>query len=155
MARVALTDDEALALSGATDTVNKAVYPTVGSYDYAATVLRLMQRTLELGGAIGSQFEVGQDDASAVSIYVGAGKTVIGGEYVSYVGEVIDLSGYGNDVVYVWLADDGGGDAEVVTGTEAADWPGTAHVRLAEVTIVDGAISGIVDWRGALLFAVS
>lgn len=157
MARVELTDDEALALGGLRDVVAQLTLPTPLKFDSAADLMRVFSRVASLASGAGSQFEVFVDDSAAMSVGVGAGRCTIGGVPVAYAGEVIDLSAYDGDTAYVWLEDDGGGDAQVGVATDATGWPGTAHLRLAEVTVADGAIasSGLVDWRGAALFVVS
>ncbi len=99
--------------------------------------------------------EVYRDDASAVSVGVGRGRCRIGGGVVTFNGGVLDLASYGDDVVYVWLVDSGGGVGSVGHASDGTGWPGGDHLKLAEVTVSGGAVGvdGILDRRSETVYA--
>ena len=51
-----------------------------------------------------------------------------------------------NDTTYVWLYNDAG-TATIGSAIDATGWPAITHVKLAEVTLVDGVITAILDRR--------
>ncbi len=90
----------------------------------------------------------------AMHINVAPGRLSINGVPLPYDGQAVDLSSLDDDIAYVWLHNNGGvatlGYADAATG-----WPAYAHLKLAEVTLADGAITDIVDRRLDAVFHAS
>ena len=71
---------------------------------------------------------------------------------LDFAGQTSELAAYNNDTAYVWLFDNAGA-AGLGIGTDAAGWPGTAHIKLAEVTLAAGVITQLLDRRLETVFS--
>lgn len=91
-------------------------------------------------------YQVKEDDTGGTYIYVMPGRARIGGVLLVYAGAAIDLAAHNDDVAYVWLKDVGG-VATIAFANDATGWPVTDHIKLAEVTLVGGVITAILDRR--------
>lgn len=151
MSSKTLSDNDALALSGRTLPQTGVTMPTVGSFDYRADVLRLANRLSALGRA--GLTGLVESTPTGVGVEVTGGAVTLAGAAVRYAGETVDLAALGDGTAYVWLANVGG----TPTAQAGADWPATAHLKLAEVPIVGGVIddAAILDWRTAALFTIA
>jgi hypothetical protein len=137
-----LTDTEALALSGVTNTETRATHTVVGQFNHAAARKRLDARILELC-ELNAELEVYKDTAAATTVGIGAGRRNLGNNAVVYAGGTVSLSAYNNATGLVWLYSNSG-TATIGTGSS---WPSYPHWKLAEVTIAAGVITGILDRR--------
>lgn len=99
---------------------------------------------LDLAGA--GSMQVREDDANATTVRIMAGRYRIHGTVLAYAGGAVDLAAHNNDTAYVW-AYNSSGSAAILFGADGSGWPGTAHLKLAEVTLSAGAITAIVDRR--------
>lgn len=101
-----------------------------------------------LDRAAAGVLRVERSTAANTSVEVFAGRAGFTGTILSYAGDVVDLSAYGDDTIYIW-AYNNTGTLAIGTATDAAGWPATDHIKLAEVTIVDGDIAydAILDRR--------
>ena len=118
-------------------------YPEAGRQPYHEWLIREMAHIDE--AANGSLLV--KDENATMTIRVMPGEATLDGVALVYAGATVDLSAFNNDVAYVWLHDSGGGVAAINKGTDAAGWPTTAHVKLAEVTLSAGLITAIADRR--------
>ncbi len=109
----------------------------------------IMSTLYHLGEASAGWLQVREDDSSALAVRVTPGRASFDGAAYSYAGGVV--SGLtNNDTTYIWAEIDGG-SLTIDSGIDGSGWPATAHLKLAEVTISAGAISGIVDRRQELM----
>lgn len=145
MAELQLTDDEALAYSGTTDADAGLTYPTVGDSSWAADLYRLVRRLATLAVF---DLHVYPVSGNADAVGVRAGRCRIGATEYSYAGADPAVDGLAdNETTYLWAEDDGGGGVQVASAAQGVGWPGTAHLKLAEVTMASGVITSIVDRR--------
>lgn len=145
MAELRLTDDEALALGGTTDSRAGFLYPTVGEAEYGAKLLRLFAK---LAANAVTDLQVYAVASNADAVGVRAGRCTLAGTIYSYAGEDPALDGLtDDDTTYVWAEDDGAGSLQIDSALDGTGWPATAHIKLAEVTMASGVITGIVDRR--------
>jgi len=108
----------------------------------------LIQTLLHVDVTAASFFQVRKDDADDVTVRVMPGRLTLDGTVLVYAGGTVDLSDENNDTAYIWLYNDGG-TAKIGHGSDAAGWPSTRHIKLAEVTLAAGSFaeSDIVDRR--------
>jgi hypothetical protein len=145
-----LSAEEIEALVGTRHGVTGMEYPPQGLQPYYQWLIRTLHLLAESSaGAL----RVAQDASSPTAVTVAPGRASIQGVALSYEGGVIDLAGFNNDTVYVWLFDDSGA-AAVGFGAEGDGWPVQAHIKLAQVTLEAGAITGILDRRFETVFRV-
>ena len=132
-------------------------HPTAG-FEYPVNGLQpyyqwLVSALHLLGEASAGSLRVNPDDATDTTIRVEPGRAVIDGAVLTWpdsagsIGGTIDIGTFNNETVYVWLFDQGGGVAGI--GHDCADngWPGTPHIKLAEVTLSSGRITSLIDRR--------
>jgi len=95
---------------------------------------------------------VAADDASETSVVIAPGRATILGVVLDFAGQTSELSAYNNDTAYVWLFDNAS-VAGLGIGTNAQGWPVASHIKLAEVTLSAGVITGILDRRLETVFS--
>lgn len=145
MAIKQLSDDDALALNGTTDADTGLEYPQLLQARWAEAILRGLN-TFLLAALPDLRVVEVVGNADAVAVLPGA--VVIAGNAYDYAGEDPAADALtDNDVTYIWLQLDGAGGVEIASAIDGTGWPAQAHVKLAEVTMVAGAITGIVDRR--------
>lgn len=94
-------------------------------------------------------YATGSSNADAVNIR--AGEVTIGGVELVYAGATAAVDSLTNNATtYIWIANDGSGLPTIASAVAATGWPGTAHEKLAEVTMRGGAIARILDRRSHL-----
>ena len=138
-----LSNSEILALVGTTEAGVGFTYPAIGTqpyYDWLMETLNLLARSSV------PDYRVSPDAAGPMRVFVAPGRASIGGVGLVFTGETIDLSTYNNDTVYLWLEDQSS-VATIGVATDAAGWPGGAHLKLAEVTLAAGTVTQILDRR--------
>jgi hypothetical protein len=145
-----LSPDEIDALVGTRHPVTGIEYPPNGLQPYYHWLMRAMHLISE--STIGA-FRVAPADTSATTILVAPGRASVSGVVLDFPGATIDLFGFNNDTAYVWLYNNTG-SAAVGTANDATGWPGTTHIKLAEVVIAAGEITQIIDRRIDHLFSV-
>lgn len=91
-------------------------------------------------------YQVKEDDANNTTIAILPGRAVIDGVVLVYAGGTVDLAALNNDTAYVWVTDNAG-SPQIGSGADASGWPSVPHIKLAEVTLASGVITGIVDRR--------
>ncbi|HEX7009981.1 MAG TPA: hypothetical protein VF184_08365 [Phycisphaeraceae bacterium] len=145
-----LSAEEMEALVGTRHGVTGMEYPPQGLQPYYQWLVRTLHLLAESSaGAL----RVARDASSPTAVTISPGRASIQDAALSYEGGVIDLAEHNNDTVYVWLFDDGGA-AAVGFGAEGDGWPAQAHIKLAQVTLEAGAITGILDRRFETVFRV-
>lgn len=108
---------------------------------------KMMAATVLLDRASAGDFRVEKDAGAELTVWVCQGRAAIDGVVLALAGGVaVDLSAHDDDTAYVWLYDDEGAPG-IGAGADGDGWPMTAHIRLAEVTLAGGVITGIVDRR--------
>ncbi|MEM1213044.1 MAG: hypothetical protein AAGI68_12200 [Planctomycetota bacterium] len=145
MAERYLSDDEATAtLSGTIDEATGLPFIKQDG-NYANNVARAFDViSKQLFGDLRVYAVEGNDDAVGVR----PGRCVIGSTEYSYAGAEPAVDGLAdNDVTYVWAEDDGSGGLQIGSAVDGTGWPVGDHLKLAEVTVSSGLVSGIVDRR--------
>ncbi len=145
-----LSPDEIDALVGTRHPVTGVEYPPNGLQPYYHWLIRALHLLSE--SSIGA-FRVAKEETSGTTVRVAPGRATLSGVVLGYPGGNIDLSGFNNDTAYVWLHNNAGSPA-VGTAPDATGWPGTTHLKLAEVTIASGQVTQIIDRRIDHLFSV-
>lgn len=120
------------------------LFPARGTSPSFYEVMRMFY---ELAESSFGALQVKNDDAAAMTVLVNAADKIVldGGEY-DFAGDTEDLSGFNNDVAYVY-AEISGGNLIISSASDATGWPVTPHIKLAEVTISSSVITDIEDRR--------
>lgn len=150
MPTVQLTESQIQSLVDTRHPSVDLLYPPSGLQPYYLWLINSLHRLAESSA---SAFQVTPDDASAMSIRIAPGRAAIGSSVLVYGGETIDLAANNNQTVYVWLHDNAG-QAQVQTAISGSDWPGSSHIKLAEVTLAAGTITAILDRRWETILKV-
>lgn len=138
-----LTHNEVENLVGTRHTITGIEYPPNGLQPYYHWLIRTLHLLAE--SSLGA-LRVSADDSSGTSIRVAPGRASISGVVLDHWGQLLDLSSYNNDTAYIWLFNNSG-TPSIGVGADASGWPGMSHLKLAEVTMVSGQISHILDRR--------
>jgi len=149
MSETPLTNSEAAALSGTTDTDTDLVYPTNTAADYANSIFRAIHRLNTIAEAV-NQLRVYKD--GALTFGVRAGKYLNGDTPVNYAG-ADEQALTDDDTNYIYLT--AAGTLTVnITGFPTPS--ATPHVPLATILTASGAyaLSDITDYRGRAIFQV-
>lgn len=146
MSELPLTDNQAAALSGTTDTDVGATYPSATQKVWQNAGYRLFEwfvRAFRLANDL-RVFEVA-DNADAIGVR--AGRVKFGATALAYAGADPAVDALtDNDVTYVWLYNSGG-TATIASAIDGTGWPAYPHYKLAEVTMSGGVITAILDRR--------
>jgi hypothetical protein len=148
MAFKPLTSDEIQALVGRTHAATGITFPQPGLTPYYDWLMRTLHLLAESSCAA---LRVGVEDGDPVTVVIAPGRASISGVALAYAGGSLDLATYNNDTALIWLFDDAG-SAAIGVAPSAAGWPGGAHLKLAQVTLVGGIITGILDRRFETVF---
>jgi len=149
MSETPLTDSEAAALSGTTDTDTDLIYPTNTAADYANSIFRAVHRLNTIAEA-GNALRVYKD--GTLTFGVRAGKYLNGDTPVNYAGASEQaLTDDATNTIYL-----------TATGTLTVNTTGfptpseTPHVPLATILTADGTYDrdDITDYRGRAMFRV-
>lgn len=142
----ALTDQEAnsLALGGGVTDVATAVRHTPADADpWLAHRVRTDARMVALL-AVAANLRVEQIQEADDAVAVLAGRCSIGGVSLTHEGADPAVSGLPDNATTLIWAEPDGDSLAIASG---AQWPPTAHLKLAEVSVVGGAIAFIADRR--------
>lgn len=159
MAETALTDAQANALSGATDSVTDATYPTIGESPYHTTLYRLLHRMLTIAASV-NELRVYRD--GALTFGVRSGNASGGSVAYAYAGAAAQAL-TDDDTNYIYLVINGANLDLTVNTTGLPNPATTAHLPLATIdtgTASIGGVSGtydaadITDLRGQAIFRV-
>jgi len=151
MAEKQLTDSAATALAGTTDGTTGVVHPSSGADPWLAAYMRHLDQTRVIATAT-NNLRVYEVDSNPDAVGVRTGRGVIGGVIYSYAGLDPAVDGLAdNDTTYLWAEDNGAGVLQVDSVIDATGWPNMPHIKLAEVTMAAGVITGIIDRRVDLL----
>lgn len=142
------TQSELDALEGTRHTLSGGLIVPDGTENWADDTNNAILHAFE---ASAGWFQVREDQSDPLVVHVNTGRVVVGGTLLTYAGGTKDLTAFDDDVAYVWLEDDTG--ATIDAAADGTGWPATAHMKLAEVTMVGGAITAIVDRRPESIFA--
>jgi len=138
-----LTSEEIRARVGTRHEVTGLVYPPQGLQPYYDWLLQAVHQLAESSAGV---LKVWLDDSSPTAVFVAPGRCAIQSVALNYVGGILELAAQNNSTVYVW-AYNNSGQAAIGSAPQAQGWPGSAHIKLAEVTLAAGAITTIVDRR--------
>lgn len=151
MAELQLTDQQATALAGTTDATTGTVYPASGVDPWLPARNRIDSQLLAVALHT-NNLRVYEVDGNADAVAVRPGRVVLGNVIYAYAGLDPAVDGLtDNDTTYVWAADNGSGALLVSSAIDGTGWPNAPHVKLAEVTMASGVITGIVDRRPEVL----
>jgi hypothetical protein len=139
-----LTSSEVAALANTRHALSGVKFLAQGESDYHNMFMNALHLLSRESAAWGM---VHDDDAAGTTVRVMPCRALLDGVTLIYAGGTISLAAYNNDVAYVWLEDDGAGAAQISADSDANGWPSTPHFKLAEVTLVSGAVTsgGILD----------
>jgi hypothetical protein len=139
----ALTDSQAIALQGTTDSSTGVVLPTVSQNNWAANFYRFAQRVID-SLVRANDLRVFEVEGNADAVGIRPGRRRAGSTVINYLGQdpAVD-SLTNNDTTYIWILLNG----SIASAVDGTGWPAAPHFKLAEVTMVDGAITAIVDRR--------
>lgn len=126
------------------DTRTGVRFPPAGLQPYHAWLVDTLHR---LATASAADYLVTIDERSPTSIHVAPGRASIGGVPLTHGGSEYELAAFNNKTALIWLADDGGGSPLITFALLSDGGPDGAHIKLAEVTLVAGSITTIVDRR--------
>lgn len=148
MAIKQLTDDQALALSGATDARTGLVYPILGRENWGEEVYRALNQFLVVTIP---DLRVVQIQESAAAVGVLAGSCSIAGVAYEYAGATGSLGAVStlpaNGTRYIWAYVSNNAIA-IGSGSSLPTQAATPHIPLARVTRADSVITALVDLRG-------
>jgi hypothetical protein len=145
-----LTSDQIDSLVGTRHPSAGMEYPPNGLQPYYYWLIRALHLLAESSLCA---FRVAADDSSGTSIQIAPGRATISGVVLDFLGETNDLSAFNNDTAYVWLRDTAGAPG-IGINSDSGGWPVIPHIKLAEVTIVAGVISNVIDRRSETVFSV-
>jgi len=146
-----LTDTEAEALLGTTDSVSGIVYPQLAANRWGASFAKMAERIIATS-ILGNNLRVYKVDGNADAVGIRAGRVTISSVVLSYAGEDPAVDGLAdNDTTYIWI-EDVGSVATIDSAIDGTGWPGGAHFKLAEVTMSSGAITTLTDRRTDEIF---
>lgn len=145
-----LTSEEVTALVGTRHDATGVEFPPAGLQPYHEWLVRQLHH---LAQSAAGDLRVVRDDANDTTVRITPGRASIEGVALVYSGGVLDLASYNNDTAYLWLADDSGA-ALIGAGSDAAGWPGSAHIKLAEVVLEAGTIVAMLDRRFETMLSV-
>ena len=149
MSETPLTDGEAAALSGTTDTDTDLLYPTNTAADYANSLFRVLHRLNLIAEAV-NQLRVYKD--GALTFGVRAGKFLDGDTVRNYAGGS-EQALTDDDTNYIYLTAAG----TLTVNTTGFPTPSaTPHLPLATILTASGAyaLDDITDYRGRAIFQV-
>ena len=138
-----LTRQQLAALVGGEHPVTGVSYPEAGLQPYYEWLIGSLYRLAESSAG---DLRVWHDADAAASIWIAPGRCSIAGQALAYAGGSVDLGGYNNSTVLVWMQDNVGA-AEVGIAESSAGWPGGDHLKLAEVVLDAGEVTFITDLR--------
>jgi len=125
-------------------------YPPNGLQPYYQWLIRALHLLAE--SSLGA-LRVAEEDSSATAIQIAPGRSTIAGVVLDFPGQTNDLSAFNNDTSYVWLRDNAGVPG-IGINAASGGWPVIPHIKLAEVTLTAGVITGILDRRLETVFSV-
>lgn len=138
-----LTSQELADLVDTRHAATGVAYAPRGLQPYYEWLLRSVHLLAESSAGA---FRVAKDDESDTSIIILPGRASISGVALEFPGDVMELAAYNNDTALVWL-EDNAGQTDINVTDAATGWPGGSHIKLAEVTLVAGEITQIIDRR--------
>lgn len=138
-----LTSTEVSNLSQTRDPRGGFLYAERGRQPYYDWMVQTLSH---LGFALAGWLLVRPDDSSATTVRILPGRATIDGAVRAYAGGTLSLAAQDDDTAYVY-ASDSGAAITITAVADATGWPLTPHIKLAEVTLVSGAITAIVDRR--------
>jgi hypothetical protein len=138
-----LTDSQAVALQGTTDADTGVVYPVVSQNNWAANFYRFASRLVD-ALLRANDLRVYPVDGNPDAVGIRPGRRRAGSTTINYLGQDPAVDGLtDNDTTYIWILLNG----SIASAVDGTGWPAAPHFKLAEVTMVDGAITAIVDRR--------
>ena len=146
-----LTSEQIATLVGSRHPIAEYERPALGLQPYYDWLLQSLER---LGDACVGQLRVSRDSASDVHVYVAAGSVRFGASLLAVPAQSLDLAAF-DDKTALIAVEESGVTAVVSAIDSATGWPAGDHLKLAEVTITGGDITGIVDRRLDPLFTAS
>ena len=149
MSETPLTDSEAAALSGTTDTDTDLIYPTATAADYANTIFRALHRLNAIAEAV-NPLRVFKD--GDLTFGVRAGKFLDGDTARNYAG-ASEQALTDDDTNYIYLTAAGTLTVNITGFPTPSETP---HIPLATILTASGAFDrgDITDYRGRAIFQV-
>jgi len=143
-----LTPQQIAALVGTRHPETGYERPELGLQPYYHWLIRSLER---LSDASVGQLRVTRDDTSAMHVHVAAGVVRFGANPRSVAAQSMDLTTFNNQTALI-AVQESAGEAVVSAASSTTGWPGSDHLKLAEVTIDAGTIINMIDRRLDALF---
>ncbi len=143
-----LSTGEIESLVGTRHAAGRFEYPANGLQPYYQWLVASLHL---LGEASAGGFRVDRDNANGTTVAIAPGRATLDDVVLVYLGGTNDLAVFNNDTVYMWLHNNGG-VASIGQGSAVTGWPTAVHLKLAEVTLLDGLITQILDRRHEAIF---
>ncbi len=145
-----ITSQQIASLVGTAHPVTGVSYPEAGLQPYYEWLIGALHRLAESSAG---DLRVWKDADEAASVWIAPGRCSIAGQALSYDGGSIDLGVYNNSTALIWLQDNAG-SSEIGSADNAAGWPVSDHLKLAEVQVTSGEVALITDLRFETLLKV-
>ena len=142
-----LTPEQVDALVGTRHAATDIEFPPQGLQPYHRWLIRTLHRLAETALPA---WRVDRAENGPTLVAIAPGRASIDGETLDYEGGTLDLASFNNATARVWLEADAG-QPVIEAG---ADWPEGDHIKLAEVTLSEGAILSVTDRRMEAVFRV-
>jgi len=138
-----LTPQQIAALVDTNDPTTGLTYPSAGLQPYHDWLIQSLQR---LAASSAGDLRVSHSDASDTSVWVAPGRATVDSAVLAFDGDDIHFSAFDDDTALVWL-EDNSGEAAIGAAVAGTGWPVGAHLKLAEVVLVDSVVTSITDRR--------
>jgi hypothetical protein len=138
-----LNSEQITELIGTLDPTTGITYPAPGTLPWYDWLIRTVHR---LASASAGALAVYPDAEAASNVHVAPGRCSIDGVALDFTGGSLDLASFNNATALVYLEDNAGVPA-IQAATTLDGWPGTPHLKLAEVSLASGAVASILDRR--------
>ena len=145
-----LTSAQIRGLIGRHDPTTGIQFPPPGLQPYHDWLIRTLHR---LAAASLGAFAVRVAADDPASVAVAPGRASIDSQAVSLPATTLDLAIHNNLTCHIALTA-AAGQAQLSLTSAADGWPADPHLKLAEVTLVGGAVTDILDRRLETLFRV-
>ncbi|MEM6551156.1 MAG: hypothetical protein AAF750_03415 [Planctomycetota bacterium] len=141
-----LTTTQIDALVDTTEPGTGITFPPLGLQPYHTWLIDTLHR---LAASAVPQFRIAPADPDQPTlVYAAPGRAIIDQTTLDFPGQTLDLAPWNNQTARLYLIDNAG-TAELAANS---DWPVGAHLKLAEATLSQGAITQITDLRLQPLF---
>lgn len=138
-----LTHDQVRALTDTRHAATGVLFPPEGLQPYYDWLIRTVHTLAE---ASAGNLRVTRDDAAPTAVRIFPGRATLNGAPIVFNGATLDLAIHNNTSVLLAILIDESTPTIAVAPT-GDGWPDAPHIKLAAVTLTDGAVTTITDRR--------